>query len=220
MNSYTIALIFAFSIAIPGVIGLIRFRKIDRAYYPFIFCIWIGLLVEITSYIYIAVFHGHSNSLLYMFNSLAESILFTWFFKNLGLFDRSRFLFPFLIVVFIVFSVTDTLFFTNLKFPIAYFRSFYSFAIALMSIATLSREFNKERKNLLKNSVFIICITAVIYYTYAAIIGLFWLYGLKLSAAFRTNISDILNYINFFASLTYAIAILWMPSKRRSLSLS
>ena len=45
--------VFSFSIAIAAIIGWIRFKKINPAYYPFVICIWIGLLNEILSYIVI-----------------------------------------------------------------------------------------------------------------------------------------------------------------------
>ena len=40
----------AFSIFIAGIIGLVRFRKINKIYWPLIFAIWLACINEVLSY--------------------------------------------------------------------------------------------------------------------------------------------------------------------------
>src|SRR5205814_10510208 len=98
---------------------------------------------------------------------------------------------------------------------ISYFRIFYSFLISIMSINIINQQLNFEKKNIVKNPIFLICIGFVIYFTYDVIVGLFWLYGLHMIMHFQLNVAIILVYINLFANLIYALAVLWMPLKHR-----
>jgi hypothetical protein len=54
MNYWLVA-ILSLCILIPATIGLIRFSKINRAYYPFIYCIWLGALIEIINNILVLI---------------------------------------------------------------------------------------------------------------------------------------------------------------------
>src|SRR5258708_4876976 len=86
--SYAITLILSFSIIIPVVISWIRFRQINPAYYPFIFCLWLGLLNEILSYILSKTIHSNAvNGNIYV---LLESFLITWQFYTWKLFNRFK----------------------------------------------------------------------------------------------------------------------------------
>ena len=109
----------------------------------------------------------------------------------------------------------DCLFVGKFQSAISYYRIFYSLFIAILSIYVINDQINLEKRNLLKNSVFLICIAFVIYYTFNVVVGLFWLYGLQTSVSFQQGMVDIIIYLNLFANLTYALAVLWMPSKHR-----
>lgn len=211
--NYITAVIFSFSITIAAIIGWIRFKKISPAYYPFIYLIWIGLLNEIISFI--VAQHGHPNTLNNNIYALIESLLITWQFREWGLFNRLKS--AFLIIVFLLSLawIVDHFFVSEITSSTFYFRIFYSFIIVLMSINILNRLIVSERKNILKNSIFLICISFVIYYTYYVLVMTFLLYGLGLSYSFMFKIASFLPYTNLLSNLIYAIAILWMPAKQR-----
>src|SRR5258708_37796261 len=99
--NYTLFAIFAFSISIPALIGWIRFVKISPTYYPFLFCIWIGLLNEILGYI--ITHKGYSNAVNNNIYVLIESILITWQFKKWELFERAKWLFLVLLSSYFIF---------------------------------------------------------------------------------------------------------------------
>ena len=212
MNS-TLIVIFSFSIAIGAIIGWIRFQKINPAYYPFLYFIWIGFLNEIISYI--ITHKGYSSAINNNIYVLAESLLIAWQFKNWGLFQRPKYLFIAILFSFAFFWIIEGFFVEGIKYAIPYFRIVYSFVIVLISINMLNKQLVRERKNILKNSIFLICIAFVIYFTYKVIIWSFWVYGLSLSKQFMKNLSAIISYINLLTNLTYTLAVLWMPTKHR-----
>ncbi len=97
----------------------------------------------------------------------------------------------------------------------SYFRVMYAFVIVLLSIQTIYTQLVLEKRNILMNSIFLICSGFIIYYTYNVIVGLFWLYGLNASIEFQISIINIMIFINCFVNLIYALAVVWMPTKHR-----
>ena len=211
--TYTLVVILSYTIAFPAIIGVIRYRVINPVYYPFLYCVWLGFLNEIIGFF--VVRSGNSNAFNNNMYTLAEAILFTWLFKRLGLFDKSRNLFFVLILFFGAAWLTETLFLERMKHNTSYFRILYAFVIVLLSIQTIYKQLILEKRNILKNSIFLICTGFVIYYTYNVIVGLFWLYGLRASLEFQMSIFNIMVFINCFVNLIYALAVLWMPTKHR-----
>ena len=205
--------VFSFSIAIAAIIGWIRFKKMNPTYYPFVICIWIGFLNEIISYFVIR--SGHSNAINNNIYVLVEAILFTLQFKRWGLFQYNKWLFPLLIVLFIITWLAQNFYLSRISFFRSEFRILYSFALVLMSISQLNKILSREKKSLLKNSIFLICIGFILYYTYKIIVEAFWVYGLNNSRDFRNNVYLIMAYINLISNLIYAMAILWTPAKHR-----
>ena len=208
------AIAFSLSIAIAAIIGWIRFEKINPAYYPFLFFIWIGLLNETISVTVVDIFHKKSilNNNIYV---LSESLILTWQFKKWSLFVRLNNIFIIVIISFILLWFSEGFFISGINSPLHYFRIFYSVGIVLMSVSTINSLIVHERKNILKNPIFIICIGFLIYFTYKVIVWGFWLYGVSLSNEFSRNINRILIYINLFCNLIYALAVLWIPTRHR-----
>jgi len=199
-------------ILIPAVLGCIRYSKINRVYYPVVYCIWIGAIIEVISHLFIL--SGYSNAVVSNIYVLVESILLSWQFKNWGIFDKRKYLFTWLIPLFLATWCLENFVFSKIIYFSSYFRIVYSFIIVIMSIIIINRLIVTERKSLLKNSTFLICIAFVFYYTLKVIVEAFWLYGLN-DNQFSTNLYDIAIFTNFFANLIYSVAILWMPNKQR-----
>ena len=211
MHSRLLLFTFSFSILIGGIIAIIRFRDINKVYYPFLLCIWLAGITEIISFILIEN-HLHTiinNNIYY----LAESLLIIILFRNLGLFKRYKAIFFILIISFPVFWILETLVFRQQSNICIYFVIYYSFIIVFMSISTINELIVNGRRNIFTNSAFLLCIGFIIYFTYQVIIYAFWIYGVRSSNGFLLNISAILIYINLLTNLIYALAVLWMPRK-------
>jgi hypothetical protein len=210
---YIYIVIFSFSIVIPAIIGWVRFKKINPTYYPFIICLWIGLINEIVSYVVSQ--YKISNALNSNVYVLAESLLINWQFRRWGIFERMKSLFALIMILFIGTWVVENFIISKITYFSSYFRIIYSFAISLMSISLINSLIVREKKQFLRNSMFLISIGFILYYTYKVLVEAFWIYGLNNSREFRNNVYLILAYINLIANFIYALAILWMPTKHR-----
>ena len=158
--SYTVFIVIGFSISIAAIIGWIRVRKIDSAYFPFLYVLWIGLATEIISYIITHL--GYSNSVLYNIYVLIEAILITLQFQRWQLFERVKFLFIALLISYVIFWSVECFFFDRISATASYFRLYYSVVIVLMSIDVLNATLMRESRNILKDPIFLICIAFII----------------------------------------------------------
>jgi hypothetical protein len=212
MNYYLIVT-FSFSILIAGIIGLFRFTKIQKSYYPFLFFVWLGTLNEIVSFLIVQ--HGGKSIVNNNIYVLLEALVILYFFQ------MNQFLKKWVTVtasiLFIVGWAIELFFIRNLHEVGIYFRIGYSFVIVLISIETINKILVTGEKQLLKSSMFLICVAFICYFTYKVLINTFWLYGLSKSMHFLSIIYSILIFINLFTNLIYALATLWIPRKPLSL---
>ncbi|HEX2535497.1 MAG TPA: hypothetical protein VHK69_17255 [Chitinophagaceae bacterium] len=210
--NYYIAVLLGYSILLAGIIGIVRFQKIQSTYYPFLYCIWLaGVNEVISSYLLLTGQYNIINSNIY---NLAEALLVLWFFRRLGAFQRYRFLFPFFAGVFTTAWVWENFIYHDFGTAFnSYFNIIYSFPLVLLAINAINTYLIKER-NLLKNPAFLICIGIIIFFTYRVLVEAFYVYGLNGSSSFSARVYDILSIINVLCNLIYALAVLWMQKKQ------
>lgn len=211
--TYTLALIFTSAILLPATAGLVRYRWIDPVFRPFLWAIWLGTFTELLSYV--LTHNGYSNAVIYNIYVLLESVIFTWQFRNWGIFRPFPWLFPVLCGFLVLGWSAEMLLPGKVLLPVSYFRVGYSFMLVLMSIQMFNKQLLEERGVLLKNPIFLICIGFILYYLYKVLTGMFIIYGLGESRVFRIKLMYIMIWINLVANLIYGIAILWMPRKIR-----
>ena len=72
-----------------------------------------------------------------------------------------------------------------------------------------------EQRSLIKNPIFLLCISFIFFFTYTILVEIFWKYGLTKRSTFGFNVYIILEYVNLITNLVYALAILWMPRKQK-----
>jgi hypothetical protein len=211
MNN-TLVQLFSFSICIAAIIGLVRFKIISQVYFPFLILIWLGLSNEILSVLLIN--KGYSNAVNNNIYVLLESLLILLQFRNWGLFDRNRVLFYCLGLLFLVAWVIVNLIIFNINRFNSYFNILYSLTVVFMSIHMINRLVLEEKSRLKKNAIFLIAVGFIAFYTYNAIIEIFWVYGLNASRDFRVQVYRVMTWINLSVNFIYALAVLWMPRKR------
>lgn len=211
--NYNLAVILTCSIFIPAIIGLIRINKISSTYYPFLFCIWLGSLNEVTSYTIGKM--GQQTSFNNNVYAFFESLLFVWQFKKWRLFDNSKILYHTIIVAFICAWLIEHFIIHEIDYSTSYFRVLYSFVVVLMSINVVNSLIIQERQNLLINPVFLICIAFIIHYTYYVLVMAFWYYGLNFSEPFLIKVAFVMPYVNFLSNLLFGFAFLWIQPKQR-----
>ena len=209
--------ISSFSIFIPGVISVIRFRQINHIYYPLLYCFWIGCINEVLSLLLLKYFSSTIiNNNIYV---LIESLLILWFFNNLKIFKSYKYLYFLLNVLFILIWITENTITGKITTHSILFRISYSFIIVLMSINVINNIITRSGDLILRNATFLICTAFIIYYTYKVLIQAFTIYDLNRTSVFLINISIIMLWINLFINLLYSIAVFLMP-KRQAYTLS
>jgi hypothetical protein len=209
----TLVLIMSFSVLVPAVIGWVRFKRIHPTFYPFIFCLWIGSLNEGISYLTSKLQHSNAiNNNVYV---LVEGVLLLWQFEKWGNFLGKRGFFLFYAGLFTIAWLLDNFLISKITHFSSYYRILYSAIICLMSINYINLIIVRERKNLVRNSAFLICAGFIIFYTYKVMVETFWLYGLNNGSGFRTNVYLILAYINLLTNCIFTLAVAWIPERQR-----
>jgi hypothetical protein len=210
---FTLLDLYCFSIGIAAIIGVVRFKKINPAYYPFIYLVWIAFATEIVSYF--LIYSGHYNAIPYNVYVLLESQFLVWQFRRWGLFRNGRWLFFGLLITMAVAWFAEAFFIHGIYHTISYFRILHCFLVVIMSIIIVSEIITREPAPILKNSTFLICMGFIIYFTFRLFVGIFTLWGQSANKEFRMNIGMIPVYLNVFTNLIYALAVLWMPRRLR-----
>ena len=214
MLPYYVSVGIGYSIVIASAIGLIRFNKILPLYRPFIIILFLGLINHTLSVIFNETIRNNAvNSNVYV---LGESLLYLFLFKNWGAFNKKNTLFYSLFIFLTGLWVYDNLIWHSLHITNSLFRIVSSFILIFLSIGELNKLIITAKKNLFYNAIFLICCGIIIYFSYKAIIEVFFFIQLKASQQFYINIFAILVFVNLFVNLIFAWAVLWIPKKQKS----
>lgn len=216
--NFEINAVLSLSVGIGAVIGWIRLRKADPVFFPFILLLTAGFFTETVSIILMK--KGYSNVLLYNIFSLSEAVIIVWQFKKWKFLGKKIMLYYLIQVLFLVSWVTEFILRGGFSQFFSYFIVGYSTIIVYMAIGIINDVIFKEPTPLLLNPLFLICMGLIIYFTYMALIEIFWIYGLNRSSAFRISVYNIFAFINLFTNLLFAFATLWIPMKRQYILLS
>jgi hypothetical protein len=175
----------------------------------------LALLNEIISVLILNTGHVVStNNNIYV---LLESILFLLQFKNWGSFVSKKYLFWLIFITLVGIWITENFIIGKISQTYPYFRIVYSFTFVLLAIGQINKIIIRDRRNILINPIFLICIGIIFYYTYKVLIETFWAYGLTKSRDFIKHVYIIHAWINLFSNLIYAFAVLWMQKRQRFL---
>jgi hypothetical protein len=210
MRDYLLAIVLNFSIGIAAILAIIRFKNIIRNFYPFVFLLWLGVANEALSLI--LIYSSHSNTVTSNIFVFAEFVLILWQFYTWNG-DGKR---KYLITAFLGIGVwlADNCILNTLSQNNSLFRSFYSFIIILFSISEGTRIVLYEKGSLLKNAIFVICITFLFYYGCKSFVEMINAFHLGLTAQTLWNFWIMMYFVNAIANLLYAFAILCIPTKQ------
>lgn len=202
----------AFSIFIPGILAILKFHNIRNIYRPFIYLIWIGCANEVIS-IYCAFrFHNNiANNIIYNFT---ESLFLLWFFKGLDIFYGKKHFLNFLIILFVGVWFTESCIANPFGSQYtSYFDSIYAFCVVMFSIDVINRVLLTET-DILRNPIFLICVTLIVFFSFQIVERMFWVYGLKNTVDFRRGVQNIMIVVNFLSNFIFGISVLWMQKRR------
>jgi hypothetical protein len=218
MPGFYILEMIGYSVGIAAIIGMIRFKKILKSYQPFIYITCAGLLSEILAMASSILFRNNT----YVLNlyGLAEALLFAWLFHRWGAFGARKWYYPAICFLLIILWASDILFWHRFTTILSFFNICYAFLLVFLSIDQVNKLIVQERGNILRNSKFLVCGGVIIFFSYNAIIQVFFLLHLKASTSFYQYIYLVMIFVNFIVNLVYALATLWIPTKQKFILLS
>lgn len=215
MGIYQVAAVLGFNSAFAAVPGLIRYRKVEPAYQPFIIIVCLGFINHSLSLT--MVYYTGSNAVNGNIFVIIESLLYIWQFSNWGLFTKRKRTGLVLASLLAGAWITDNLVLHGLHTPNSGFRIFSSFMMVFLAIDQLTSMINRAKTVLMKNSIFIICSGMLIYFSYKAFIEVFFLIEWEPGTELIYRIYAIFIGINFFVNFLFAWAVLWIPKKKTSM---
>jgi hypothetical protein len=225
--------ILSLSIIPAALFGVLRFRKIDKSYYPFIYNVVAALLAEIAQRV--LTLNGMPYSFIGFQNvfSFIDFYLFLWLFHNWGLLNYKRANYLTVIIIFLVIWIVTTFNTTNpwdinsftfngISRTNFYFRSVYSLGLVFLGITAFGKVIIQEPKNIFTSAKFWICLGIITFYTFFSIISITQISILKISVSkiFQNYLQSIVVYCNLLANLFYGVAVLWIPQKKNFINLS
>jgi len=217
----TVRFILSLSIGFAVIIGIVRFRRIDPSYYPFIYRVTVVLIVEILNRILTVT--GNDDAFILVLNifSFTDFFLFLWLFHNWGLFNRRKSTFITIAGVFFVIWLLENTILTGFIKHNLYFFILYSFALIFFSVNSFNKMVVHERSSIFRNPKFWICLGIIIFYSFFIVVvstGLSF-FEHSMSRAFRRELWSISVYSNLLVNLLYAVAVICIPRKKNYTSL-
>lgn len=214
MDVKTLSIVLSMSIAVPSLLAMGRFSNIQKKYYPFVFCLWLGFLVELL----VASFFQHipkeawyTTHTIYNIYVLFEFPLYCWLFYNFSPGRTNRLVLFLLAGLGLVIWMVESFELRTIRQISSYYRIYYSFVLVLLSINHTNRLLLNERTLILYNASFLICAGIIVYYSFKILVEVFWEYAPKEAA---TQIFDkIIPYLNTLLNLIFALAVLCIPKR-------
>lgn len=214
--SSDVRFVLSLTIFIAFIIGIVRYRRIDPAYYPFLYFTGIASVVEVLAHLCLKSHRWDLQILLIHVYSYVEFCLFAWLFHNWGLFNRRKSVFISILLIFLICWFISSYFIHGFGELNHYFLTLSSFALIFFSVTTFNKVVVHERGNIFRNPKFLICLGIIIFYTFFVLYNVTSLsvFRQNVSVGFRSNLQLINVYSNLLVNLLYAVAVLWIPRKQ------
>jgi hypothetical protein len=223
--NHTAEFLMSMSIIFPSIIAIVRWKKMDSSFYPFVYNLLVTLLVEILigfqrSYII-------TTKITNVF-SLVDFCLFAWLFHNWGLFNYNKKRFYVILGSFFLIWIYITFFFSGFSNINNLFLLIYSFALIFFSVTTFNKIVVQQRINIFVNARFWICIGIIIFYSFFIVTRATDLSttsikdisnALNNKSSFKDDLQKINAYSNILVNLLYAVAVIWIPRQKNTTTL-
>ena len=212
MMNFWIYVALSSSVLLPATAAFIRHKKVEREYTPFHFLLGAMALQEVLTLPVVLL--GYAQAMITNTFMLAEVLLLLWQFQRWQLFERQQVLYRSLLAGITAFWIGTT-FFLPLHWGFnSPFIFFGSLLILVLATNMMSRQIIRCNGALLRNSIFLICAALLFFFTYLALVEIFWAFSLDKSRAFQERIYTILSFVNLITNLIYLDAVLCLPTKR------
>lgn len=199
---------------IPAIIGLVRYRQMDRRYHPFVWICCFTVCNELFKF-YLNL-QNITSTASYNIAVIAVCYLYLYLFWGWGLLRQPRGLVYCLAAILLAVWVADHFLIggnriharTNL------FRVCFAVTIVTTSIENLSRLVTLEKHSLARNAQFLICLSLTLYYTFRIVTDVFMPLG-SFSRSFQFNMATTQRIFLQSLYFTFALAALWIPRKKK-----
>ncbi len=210
-NGFVFNIISCLSIAPAAILGAVKYQTIATRFIPFVVITWVSLLNELLS-LY-CIFRKGSNAINSNVYVLVEFLLF------LGLFyrwqqQRYKRLFTTMVGLGLVLWLLDNVWLNSLNHFNSGFRVFYAFVIVVFSIQKANQIAGHESRLLIRHSQFWLCMVFILFYSCKAFLESFYLFEIGASKAFFINLFFVMQLVNLFTNIIFAIVYLWMPKRQ------
>lgn len=211
MNNF-VSFLFSQSILLPLIIGLIRIRKIQSSYHPFLALILLGALTELFSFITIRLFD--SNAIVSNIYSLLECMLILYQFYRWRFYTMPRKWYWIIPAICLLIWFTENIVFMYITQFRPVFRISYAFLVVMVSINEINYLITHENRQLFKNARFLICMGFIIFFIYQILFeGTYYIAKTGGDPVISNKIFSLQVYINVFVNMIYAVAMLLIPEK-------
>jgi len=208
-----VALISIVSMFVPAFATIGRYKHSLASYRPFFWFIWIGAITEAIALICIFVLRMKNNLINSNIYVLVEFGILLWLFYKWNEGQKGR-KYPVLFIIGLVIWVFDNFYFHKLTTINSQFRVYYCVIILYLSVNQINKLIIFEKKNLMKNAMFLACVTFVCFYSYKAFVESFYLLEKSFSGAFYRMLFSIMQFVNLISNLVFSIVVLCIPKKR------
>lgn len=209
MSAHTFNILCTETIVIVIILILVRFKTVVAFSLPFVLFVLVGWFNDTLSHILIATIRSNViNSNVYW---IVENLLLIWLFKEWNVPPDKKNLYQKLAVVGLALWIADNLILHSLTTFNDGFRLWHSLTVVVLSVRQINSLLFKETRSLFRNPMFIISIAMVIFYSFAAIIEVFYLvypYG-----NWNFFLSKIFNSLNLLSNILFTVAVLRIPKK-------
>jgi len=215
MKQYVVNVLLAYSIMLPAIAGIIRYKAVLKVFRPFFWLLWLGVINETLSLFSIYSIRTNTiNSNIYVFLEFCLLLLLFYRWSE----SRPR-KYIVLALVGLIVWVADNWIINHLSQNNSLFRVFYSFVVIFLSIDAMNRIIVFDTSPVYKNAMFILAVTFIFYYGFKAYVEAFNVAHIGLSRALLIGLWKILYFANVVANLLYTAAILCMPKKQKFIML-
>jgi hypothetical protein len=210
--------ILGLSIVFAVIIGIIRFKVIDKSYHPFIYLNAISLLVEVLTYALPQVGQNSVTVIIANIFSFTEFYFFTWLFHNWGLFNFKKRIFILVCSIYFLAWVGFIFCFGGIKHYDLYFPVIASVTIIFFAVTVFNKFIVQDRTPFIKNPKFWIVTGIIIFFAFYVLITSthLSLFGKQTSEKLAVELHKIVVYPNLLVNLMYAIAVLCIPKKKKN----
>jgi hypothetical protein len=203
-------MILGLSCIIPSIVGIIRFNKIEKKYYFFIYIMWIDFLTEFTNIILQKVFLIPKTTFVINYYLLINFIFFLVFiWQNKFITKQLVFILTGLALIVLVLNHIYNKSFLDFNF---FLLCFVSICKLFIAIHVLSNQIFETNIKPLKNVWFLFSCCAIIYDAFTLLIFGLYFFSLFSTAGGRT-VLYIHHFVNVFCYLFFAFVIFKIPKK-------